>query len=554
MKSFITTTFARAGGWRAGARRVRVAMMLLLTAMFLMPQTATAKDNRQDYEDWYAGWGFEILSNTCIQFKVSYWDDYGTDEGWCSGDGLVLYASKNGGSSYDRIGSIKTSSSGGLTLSGLSQEGGTWWESTYEKSVKVRWYLSRQWLNCNIKIKLEGDWCDYDGGNKNKKTKTWECTSWYTHTVRNISWNGDYSIAANGTVTVPYKFGGGCNTDGETHICTRIDGGYNGAIGYKNNNTGNYNPGTYEFNLSDIGKNMRSEFTIEPYHEFTHNNDKDAGNGVKYYCTYAGSKTFLKMPLATLENPVFSQSNRNVTLTWRADNTNYGNGKWVIYRNGTKIAAVSQGTYTYVDQNPTSNAGTNFLYESNVKYYIYYVGNGWDDMTQRSELKSNEVTVNTSRKVPLNDPGVVSQDDRLVFTWTSDGYPEGWGNMFNIYIDDELAYTVRPKNYMKDGQTYNQTSFQWEHRTTDQHNDRKSFVDESTGVPYNEEPLSACNPHTYRIEGVIGDKVFTTKTFESKSIGKGTLFYSLDATKGAYPGPVKLSWHVNQQGNTAAKT
>ena len=111
--------------------------MLLLTAMFLMPQTATAKDNRQDYEDWYAGWGFEILSNTCIQFKVSYWDDYGTDEGWCSGDGLVLYASKNGGSSYDRIGSIKTSSSGGLTLSGLSQEGGTWWESTYEKSVKV---------------------------------------------------------------------------------------------------------------------------------------------------------------------------------------------------------------------------------------------------------------------------------------------------------------------------------------------------------------------------------------------------------------------------------
>ena len=102
--------------------------------------------------------------------------------------------------------------------------------------------------------------------------------------------------------------------------------------------------------------------------------------------------------------------------------------------------------------------------------------------------------------------------------------------------------------------TYYQTNFQWEHRTTDKHDDRQSFVDGSTGVPYTEEPLNACGPHNYRIEGVIGTTVLNSMTFERKAIGTGTLFYSLDATKGAYPGTVKLQWHVNQQGNTATKT
>ena len=57
MKTFITTTIARAGGWLAGARRVRAAMTLLLLAMFLMPQTATASD---DYESGYSGRDFSL--------------------------------------------------------------------------------------------------------------------------------------------------------------------------------------------------------------------------------------------------------------------------------------------------------------------------------------------------------------------------------------------------------------------------------------------------------------------------------------------------------------
>ena len=291
---------------------------------------------------------------------------------------------------------------------------------------------------------------------------------------------------------------------------------------------------------------MRSDnFDIEPYHEFTHSNDKDASNGTKYYCTYAGAKTFLKMPLATLSTPVFTQADRTVTLNWTADNTNYGNGRWAIYRNGKFVTTVSQNTYTYTDQNPDNNAETNFPYESSVKYCIYYVANGWAETAQRSELKSNEVTANTTRTVPVNNFNAERQDDRIVFTWTSDGYPTNMDNKFKIYIDDVLAYTLTP--------TAGQTNFRWEHRTTDQHADRQNKTE--NGIPYTEEPLNACSPHDYRIEGLIGNKVLCSPDpLTNQAIGTGTLFYSFDATKGAYPGMVKLTWHVNRQGSTASKT
>ena len=547
MKKSITATFARAGGWLARARRVRAAMMLLLIAMFVVPQTATAKDSRQDYESGYEGRDFGLNNNgnwgQFILFRVTYWNDYGTDEGWCHSDGLKVYASKDGGRNWENIGTIKVNSSGSRSYSGQIYE--AWTESTSDTKITIpRWDLPRQYHNCNIQIKCEGYWCDSDGGNCNWKSTTWSCTSSYGFSVRQIYWNGGPWIAADGTVTVPYKFGGSNITDGDTHICTRIDGSYNGTINYIYP-ASNYAAGSYQFNLSSIGKNMRSGFTIEPYHEFTHVNDKDASNGVKYFCTYAGAITMAPLPLANIKSAVFNQKNRNVTLSWTADNTAYyGNGKFVIYRNGSKIGTVTQvqnqSSYTFTDQNPNAN----FPYESNVKYYIYFVGNGWAETTQRSELKSNEVTVNTSRKMPINNPGAQSQADRIVFTWTSDGFPEGWGNQFKIYIDNVLAYTLTP--------TDGQTSFRWEHRTTDQHTDRQNKTD--NGIPYTEEPLNACTPHTYRIDGVIDGKVLATKTFDSEAIGNATLFYSFDATKGVYPGMVKLQWHVDRQGSNTAKT
>ncbi len=527
----------RASAHGASSLLARVAMLLL--AVFMMPQKVAAAD---DYQTKYAGRDFSLNysgSSQYVLFRVTYWDSYGTDEGWCSGDGLVVYVSKNGGRSYDRIGNIKTSSSGGLSMGGSISN--AWSESTtYSQICIPRWYLPRQYLNCNLIIKTEGVWCDYDGESHGSKSNSWSFTSSFTHTVRDISWNTEYSIAADGTVTVPYKFGGGCNTDGETHICTRINGAYNGTIGTRS--PGNYAAGSYTFKLNQIGMNMRSQFNIEPYHEFTHSNDKDAGNGVKYYQKNAGAHTFLPMPLATLENPVFSQANKNVTLKWSADNTNYGDGRWAIYRNDTFVTTVPQGTYTYTD--------TGFPDESNVKYYLYYVGKDWAETAQLSELKSNEVSVNTTRTVPVNNFKAESLDNRIIFTWTSDGYQASLGHKFKIYIDNELAYTLIP--------TDGQTNFQWEHRTTNQHSLRQSSDQtkpDFDGKHWTEEELNACGPHNYRIEGVIGEKVLSNSDpMNNKAIGTATLFYSFEATKGAYPGMVKLNWHVNRQGSTTAKT
>ena len=247
----------------------------------------------------------------------------------------------------------------------------------------------------------------------------------------------------------------------------------------------------------------------------------------------------------------FIQKDHKVRLTWDIKSgSSPRNGTFVVYRNDTKIGTIAQTFNSNEVKNITFEDTNDFPYESNVVYDVYLVPDGMDVDTKRSDCKSS-VTVSTTRTVPVSAPNAESQADRIVFTWTSDGYPASWGNKFKIYVDDETEpiYTITP--------TDNQTSFQWEHRTTDKHDDRKSSNQNDAnfdGIHYTEEPLNACAPHTYRIDGVIGTTVLNSMTFERKAIGTGTLFYSLDATKGAYPGTVKLQWHVDQQGNTAAKT
>ena len=70
----------------ASSLLARVAMLLL--AVFMMPQKVAASD---DYQAKYAGRDYSINSDQWGQyvlFRVTYWDDYGTDEGWCDSNGL----------------------------------------------------------------------------------------------------------------------------------------------------------------------------------------------------------------------------------------------------------------------------------------------------------------------------------------------------------------------------------------------------------------------------------------------------------------------------------
>ena len=238
---------------------------------------------------------------------------------------------------------------------------------------------------------------------------------------------------------------------------------------------------------------------------------------------------------------VFNQGDKRVYLSWDIPSVpgNYTNFKWVVYRDGTKIAELAPSVHTYADDG--------FANESSPTYDVYYVSNFWDLTTQRDDTKAT-VTVNTTREVPVRNLKVEQQSDRIVFTWASDAYPKGFGHKFRIYVDGEEdpIYTLTPDDM--------QDLLQWEHRTTDQHSNRQNKVDPETGVPYTEEPLNACAPKPYRIEGVIGDAVLNTMTINPKAIGEATKFYSLDASKGSYEGAVKLSWHVDQQGSLYAKT
>ena len=244
---------------------------------------------------------------------------------------------------------------------------------------------------------------------------------------------------------------------------------------------------------------------------------------------------------ATNLKGVFNQRDKKVNLSWSVGTIpgNYSDYKWVVYRDGKKIAELGQNVRAYAD--------TGFSNEAKPVYDVYYVSNFWDVTTRRDDTKAS-VTVNTTRTMPVKNLKAEQLSDRIVFTWTSDAYPKSFGHKFRIYVNDEKdpIYTLTPAD--------NQTAMRWEHRTTDQHTNRQNKVDAATGVPYTEEPLSACSPRTYRIVGVIGDAVLNTYNISKKAIGEGTKFYALDASKGVYEGSVKLSWHVNLQGNTQAKT
>lgn len=338
-------------------------------------------------------------------------------------------------------------------------------------------------------------------------------------------WSGAYTVTVTApTFTVSYDANGGINAPASQTKLWNVDLTLSGTeptrSGYKFNG--------WNTNSHSTGTNYAPGATY-----------KDNANLALY-------AKWVAAPVVS--SVVFNQVNRNVVLTWTADAIQqvFSGGKWAIYCNGTFVATVDQNTTTFTHQNASDNSADKFPYESNVKYCVYYVMNGMANETQDDGLKSNEMTVNTTRTVPVNGLKAVSLDDRIVFTWSSDGYDAGWGNQFKIYVDNETEpiYTITP--------TAEQTSFQWEHRREANHVLRQNGVTE--GIHWtSESALDVCSPHNYRVEGVIGSTVLNTASVEKKSIGGGTLFNSIDATKGVYPGIVKLAWKVTL-GKEGAKT
>lgn len=576
-------------------RRLHPAVMLLMALLLLVPQRAGAVAG-SDWGDQY-GFLYRYLiegltynrnndgNNPTIEFKVGYGLKYMSyKEGFMqSKKGLDIWARRDGESNWTKIINIQTNENFvpipseqalGCALNGSSTTTTEYTVGTYYHQ-KVLWTLPLDWRNCKIELKCTGNWCFPDGTHNGtlpfkdgsgkivdeNKTK-FSIETPYTFKVRAIYWDGECTISPDSTVTIPYKFGGACNTDGNTRIWTYINNSWDSRIPAKEMKT--YSAGTYSFNLKTIKKGFRSGFSVKPNHEFRHNYDKDSKDAdlkKKYTDTYAEpAQSFAPFPIATIEKAEFIQNTNQVKLTWKADNENYSKGNWdtswAIYRNGTYIASVPQRvnetgytnpyfignkTYTFVDED--------FPNETMLEYEIYYVWKDWKEGQKVGELKSNAIQVNSKRTVPVSNAEAKSYDDRIEFSWSTDSFPKGYGHEFRIYVDNETSpiYTITPKD--------TQRNFKWIHRTTDLHSDRQEDIDEN-GIPYVEEPLNACAPHTYRIQGVVkGKELENDKViFTNRAIGNGTLFYSLDATKGVYPGKVNLSWRVNKQGSYEAKT
>ncbi len=239
---------------------------------------------------------------------------------------------------------------------------------------------------------------------------------------------------------------------------------------------------------------------------------------------------------ATSLSGVFNQSEKKVNLSWNAGSVpgNFKGYKWVVYRDGENLGVLEPDNRSFDDETMTT--------ECNHTYDVYFASNDWKENDKRDGANAS-VKVDCTRRVPVNNLQVEQEDDRLVFTWSSDGYPANTGNQFFIYIDNETTPvdTIIPS----DGQCI----FHWEHRTTDQHENRQNGIDSNSGYPFTEEQLNVCTPHKYRIEGCIESTVLNKDSVLNKAIGEGTDFYDLDASKGVYEGVVKLTWHVNNQGS-----
>ena len=389
-------------------------LVLLLALMLLTPQKASAS---WDYKDYYA---FDHLSyEIALDGKLRmFWrsilfDDLGEDEGFIGIANPLWFCLSLYGEDFQTVGYVCTDQLGNSVRMRVSNQIGFSigvGEPYTERIGKADCTACNFWgsmpydlnlLNTRIGFRAEGSWANipFTGSQKDIwVSKTEYIDLHHTFGIRPIEWDGDFTVDENGRIKVNVKIGGEgrdtYETDRVTYLSFRIDGAVVPKLGYwllpndmmwYSGPNGPCTSGTYIW-LNTIGKNMRSKFTLDPCNVFEHDHDLDANGGKAYHTANAGARTFLPMPLATITSVEGNPDSSLVHLRWTADNENYlgqGNNRWVIYRDGKKIAVLPQSTLSYTD--PGITPGTSPVYT------IYYVHNGWSEDAKRSELKSNDL-------------------------------------------------------------------------------------------------------------------------------------------------------------------
>ena len=257
------------------------------------------------------------------------------------------------------------------------------------------------------------------------------------------------------------------------------------------------------------------------------------------------------MPVPVNYKASFDQTNRTVTIVWRIPEGSCMPGKFAVYRGNDFKDSVNimDGTVEYSFSETNTPAKSVFPYESTLTYDVYFVPKG-SKITDKQAAVHCATAVNTTRVLPVRDCKMESGNSTVAITWTSDRYPVGWGNAFEIYIKKDgetspvLVQTVTP---VYDGQN----TFRWEHRSVTSHDDRKAFFTNSiNGLWYVEEPIDPCTTHTYTVKSVIDKHDCATETFSRAAITEGTKFISCDASKAEYSGRIDVSWKVQPQNMT----
>ncbi len=292
------------------------------------------------------------------------------------------------------------------------------------------------------------------------------------------------------------------------------------------------NKGTMKYSVDGSNYSEKAQATTVGNHTVSYRLESDYAEPSDSRSVNNGVNIYPVMKAKNLK-AVFSQKNKNVTLTWGINTVpgNYTNYKWVVYRGNTKL------TNTALAYNKTSFVDTGFPNEQDVTYKVYYIPAPRDVTKTYSDAEAS-VSVNTTRSVPVNSLKGKSEATKVTLTWTSIGYPSSvnMNNKFDVYIDDEKVTTITP--------TENQTSFSWEHRDNNKATKRTNYS------AYSEEDLDVCSPHTYRVVGQIDGKELNSATVKDLAVNSGTSFENIECSKGEYQGTVLLKWNVKPLENS----
>ena len=385
MKTFITATFARAGGWLVGARRVRAAMMLLLFLLFNSLTALAQTEGPWTYNSHRSGC-CSTADNASIAFNGLDNSHWGNLSKWQNTNGVGFTVSGNfyGGGNKNAVYSV------------------------YTHTENVPSY-TRMVLNWNYSLRMNSNLCYQtvclyacENINTLKATKV-DFTEQYTNKAGSgyciyhytQTWMGYNNVDASRSFTFDNRNSSSAQSKTWAIMLTHVIGNNNAASSGLNQwasiKNRSYSWSTYYYlyvtfdanggtgsmsqqNYENSGTLPASTMTRDGY-IFGGWNTKADGTGTFFAdkAAITASLEFkgpVKLYAQWLSIPnelsgVYMQKDRKVKLTWNTKSgTSAANGKFVVYRNDTKIGTVA---HTF-DPNGTTGLKTRILKQRQISH------------------------------------------------------------------------------------------------------------------------------------------------------------------------------------------